>query len=68
MNTVSKRSKTAFAILMLTPISLAISPGLVVAQNSSQDRPKTCNDLADNRGLKGQDRRCSYPYERIIGN
>jgi hypothetical protein len=51
------------ALLVVTLLSLAMSAGFPVraaagSQGSSQqDKVKTCNNLADNKGLKGDDRK-----------
>lgn len=51
------------ALLVATLLSLAMSLGLpakAVAGNqgpSQQDKMKACNNLADNKGLKGDDRK-----------
>jgi len=47
-------------LLVVTLLSLAMSVGLparVAADNSQQDKMKACNNLADNKGLKGDDRK-----------
>jgi hypothetical protein len=49
------------AILVVTLLSLAMSAGVSAAADSQgssqQDKMKTCNSLADNKGLKGDDRK-----------
>jgi psiF repeat len=51
------------SLLVVTLLSLAMSAGLpakAVAHNqgpSQQDKMKACNNLADNKGLKGDDRK-----------
>jgi hypothetical protein len=48
-------------VLVMTLLSLALSvalPPKAAAQGSSQqDKMKTCNNLADKKGLKGDDRK-----------
>jgi len=50
-------------LLVVTLLSLAMSLGLPVRAaadkqgSSQQDRMKACNNLADNKGLKGDDRK-----------
>lgn len=57
MAKISQRLKMALAMSVLTLTSLGVSPGTAVAQKPQEDRSKACNDLADRKGLTGQDRR-----------
>ena len=54
MGRASQRIKVVASILVLTAVSLGVSPARATAQ---QDRAKACNDMADRKGLKGQDRK-----------
>jgi psiF repeat len=51
------------ALIAMTLLSLAISVGLSLSAEagnqgtSQQDKVKTCNNIADNRSLKGEDRK-----------
>ena len=53
MTRTSQRIKVALGIFVLTFLSLGVSPKPAASQ---QDRAKACNDLADKKGLKGQER------------
>ncbi len=48
----------AFLFVTLLPLVMSLgSPATIAAQGSSQDKVKACNNLADKKGLKGDERK-----------
>jgi hypothetical protein len=47
----------ALTVTLMMTLSLATSPMLTAAQSSQQDKITACNNLADKKGLKGDDRK-----------